>query len=72
MANASATDDRASYARNTAIRELDLMRQAIDGKQWKEALFHKKLANAAIDEMIFKRKMTERKNRNYTPHKLPS
>ena len=39
-----ADDSRVLDAQNTAVRELDLMRHAIDDKQLKKALFHKKLA----------------------------
>ena len=46
-------------AKATAIRELDLMQQAIDDNQLKKALFHKKLANEAIDEMMLSNEMIE-------------
>lgn len=57
-----ADDSRVLDAQNTAVRELDLMRQAIDDKQLKKALFHKKLANAAIDEMMLNNNMVEEKD----------
>ena len=50
-------------AKATAIRELDLMQQAIDDNQLKKALFHKKLANEAIDEMMLNNEMIDKKDR---------
>ena len=50
-------------AKATAIRELDLMQQAIDDNQLKKALFHKKLANEAIDEMMLSNEMIDKKDR---------
>jgi hypothetical protein len=41
MSKATAADERALDARNTAVRELDLMRQAIDNKQLKKHYFTK-------------------------------
>lgn len=40
------------HQKEIAIRELDLMHQAIDAREYKKAIHHKKLANVAIDEMI--------------------
>lgn len=40
------------YQKEIAIRELDLMHQAIDAREYKKAIHHKKLANVAIDEMV--------------------
>lgn len=62
MTNIQGVDSRATDAKNTAIKELDLMHQAIQDNQLKKALFHKKLANAAIDEMILNNKMVEEKD----------
>lgn len=63
MANTYIGDSRATDAKNTAIRELDLMHQAIQDNELKKALFHNKLANAAIDEMIHNNRMKEEKDR---------
>ena len=62
MEKMAVSEERVQDARNTAVRELDLMREAIDNKQLKKALFHKKLANAAIDEMMLSNRMVEEKN----------
>ena len=35
------------------------MHEAIDNKQWKKALFHKKMANMAMEEMMAISKMVE-------------
>jgi hypothetical protein len=40
------------HQKETAIRELDLMHKAIDAREYKKAIHHKKLANVAIDEMV--------------------
>jgi hypothetical protein len=40
------------HQKEIAIRELDLMHQAIDAREYKKARYHKKLANVAIDEMV--------------------
>ena len=63
MTNMQGADSRATDAKNIAIRELELMHQAIQDNQLKKALFHKKLANTAIDEMILNNNMIEEKDR---------
>jgi hypothetical protein len=47
------------YQKEIAIRELDLMHQAIDAGEYKKAIHHKKVANVAIDEMVGVSKMVE-------------
>lgn len=47
------------HQKEIAIRELDLMHQAIDAREYKEAIHHKKLANVAIDDMVGVSKMVE-------------
>ena len=63
MANTKIRDNHATDAKNIAIRELELMHHAIQDNQLKKALFHKKLADTAIDEMILNNKMVEQKDR---------
>ena len=63
MEHAIRQDDMAKDAKATAIRELDLMQQAIDENKLKKALFHKKLANAAIDEMMLSNNMVDKKDK---------
>lgn len=63
MEHAIRQDDRVREAKATTIRELDLMHQAINDNQLKKALFHKKLANAAIDEMMLSNEMNDKKDR---------
>ena len=65
MTQTATDEDRVHDARETAVRELDLMREAIDNKQLKKALFHKKLANAAIDEMMLSNRMVDEIHRKY-------
>ena len=50
-------DGKVGDVKQTAIRELDLMHEAIEQGDLKNALFHKKLANIAIDEMMLNNKM---------------
>jgi hypothetical protein len=45
-------EDTVAYRKETAMRELDLMHTAINAGDLKKALYHKKLANIAIDEMV--------------------
>ena len=52
-------DDRALDAKSTAIKQLDLMHEALENKQLKKALFHKKMANMAMEEMMAISKMVE-------------
>lgn len=52
-------DGKVSDAKQIAIRELDLMHEAIEKGDLKNALFHKKLANMAIDEMMLNNKMID-------------
>jgi len=47
------------HQKEIAIRELDLMHQAIDAREYKKAIHHKKLANVAIDDMVGVSKMVE-------------
>jgi hypothetical protein len=47
------------YQKEIAIRELDLMHQAIDAGEYKKAIYHKEVANVAIDEMVGVSKMVE-------------
>ena len=47
------------HQKEIAIRELDLMHQAIDAREYKKAIHHKKVANVAIDDMIGVTKMVE-------------
>jgi hypothetical protein len=47
------------HQKEIAIRELDLMHQAIDAREYKKAIYHKKVANIAIDEMVGVSKMVE-------------
>ena len=51
---------RVKHQKEIAIRELDLMHQAIEIGDYKKALHHKKLANVAIDEMVAVSKMVEK------------
>lgn len=62
MAEKTIKDSRVIDARDTAVRELDSMAKAIEENELKKALFHKKLANAAIDEMMLRNKMVEQKD----------
>jgi hypothetical protein len=48
------------HQKEIAIRELDLMHQAIDAREYKKAIHHKKVANVAIDEMVGVSKMVEK------------
>jgi hypothetical protein len=48
------------HQKEIAIRELDLMHQAIDAREYKKAIHHKKVANVAIDDMIGVSKMVEK------------
>ena len=50
-------DGKVGDAKQIAIRELDLMHEAIEQGDLRNALFHKKLANMAIDEMMLNNKM---------------
>lgn len=52
-------EKRVTHERDIAVRELDLMHQAIQDGDLKLALRHKKTANMAIDEMMLARKMVE-------------
>ncbi|MEO9295382.1 MAG: hypothetical protein ABI347_07265 [Nitrososphaera sp.] len=45
--------------KNTAIKHLDLMHEAIENNELKKALFHKKMANMAMEEMVGISKMVE-------------
>ncbi len=47
------------HQKEIAIRELELMHQAIDAREYKKAIHHKKIANVAIDEMVGVSKMVE-------------
>jgi hypothetical protein len=47
------------HQKEIAIRELDLMHQAIDAREYKKAIHHKEVANVAIDEMVGVSKMVE-------------
>lgn len=46
-------------AKSTAITQLDLMHEALESRQLKKALFHKKMANMAMEEMMAISKMVE-------------
>ena len=52
-------DGRVMDAKSTAITQLDLMHEALEGRQLKKALFHKKMANMAMEEMMAISKMVE-------------
>jgi len=43
-----------------AIREIELMHQAMDSKEYKKAMHHKEVANVAIDEMVSVSEMVEK------------
>jgi hypothetical protein len=47
------------HQKEIAIRQLDLMHQAIDAREYKKAIHHQKLANVAIDEMVGVSKMVK-------------
>jgi hypothetical protein len=50
---------KVKHQKDIAIRELDLMHKAIDAGEYKKAIYHKKIANVAIDEMVGVSKMVE-------------
>ena len=52
-------DGRVMDAKNTAINQLDLMHEALESRQLKKALFHKKMANMAMEEMMAISKMVD-------------
>jgi hypothetical protein len=43
-----------------AVREIELMHQAMDSKDYKKAMYHKEIANVAIDEMVGVSEMVKR------------
>jgi hypothetical protein len=45
--------------KENAVKELDLMHEAIDSVDYKKAMHHKIVANIAIDEMVNVSKMVE-------------
>jgi hypothetical protein len=45
-------EERVRMHKENAVRELDLMHQAIDAGDYKKAMHHKIVANIAIDEMV--------------------
>ncbi len=51
---------RAKYHRQIALKELDLMHDAINASDLKTASRHKKIASDAIDEMVDTNKMVEK------------
>lgn len=51
---------RVKHQKDIAIKELELMHQAIDVGDYKKAIYHKKVANVAIDEMVGASKMVEK------------
>jgi len=50
---------RIKLHKDNAIRELDLMHEAIVAGDYKKAMHHKIIANIAIDEMVNVSKMVE-------------
>ena len=52
-------DGKVGDAKQIVISELDLMHEAIEKADLKNALFHKKLANIGIDEMMINNKMVD-------------
>ncbi|MGI0020939.1 MAG: hypothetical protein ACREAY_10770 [Nitrososphaera sp.] len=46
--------------KQVAVRELDLMHEAIDAGDLKNAMYHKIIANIAIDEMVSVSKFVEK------------
>lgn len=53
------TEDRVRMHKEKAVRELDLMHQAIESGDYKKAMHHKIVANIAIDEMVNVSKLVE-------------
>jgi hypothetical protein len=53
------TEDRVKMYKENAVKELDLMHEAIDSGDYKKAMHHKIVANIAIDEMVNVSKMVE-------------
>ena len=51
---------RVKHQKDIAVRELELMHQAIEAGDFKKAIYHKKVANVAIDEMVGASKMVEK------------
>ena len=49
-----------NHQKEIAIREIELMHQAMDAKDYKKAIHHKKIANVAIDEMVGVSEMVEK------------
>lgn len=61
MAKASSIENlRVKRYKDKAIAELDLMSEAIESSNYKKAMYHKIVANLAIDEMVNVSKMTEK------------
>ena len=52
-------EQRVRIHKNTTIKELELMREAIGSGDYKEPMHHKIIANIAIDEMVNVSKMTK-------------
>ena len=52
-------DGKVGDAKQIVISELDLMHEAIEKADLKNALFHKQLANIGIDEMMINNKMVD-------------
>jgi hypothetical protein len=57
---ATSSDERVRREKEVAIRELDLMHEAIDAGDLKKAMHHKIIANIAIDEMVSVSKFVEK------------
>ena len=51
---------KVKHQKEIAVREIELMHQAMDAKDYKKAMHHKKIANVAIDEMVGVSEMVER------------
>ena len=58
------SENRVKKHKENAINELELMQQAIDAVDYKEAMHHKIIANVAIDEMVNASKMIENSSKS--------
>jgi hypothetical protein len=56
----TSSDERVSREKQVAVRELDLMHEAIEAGDLKKAMHHKIIANIAIDEMVSVSKFVEK------------
>jgi hypothetical protein len=59
MSDRLTAEDKVRMYKKNAVKELDLMHQAIDLGDYKKAMHHKIVANIAIDEMVNVSKLVE-------------